>query len=96
MPDRDDLSQFIGRKPFRRKRTSSGEEAGLPTSSVPRERVYCANERKFIRFKDVYTVWEFGPGRAFRMRFCKWCDTMVQEKEFNLLKSLEESFMGKE
>jgi len=85
MPDRDDLSQFLGRKPYRRRRTSTGADAGMPRDlEIPRERVYCMNERRFIRYKDLYTVWEFGPGRAFRMRFCKWCDTMVAEKEFNL------------
>jgi hypothetical protein len=88
MADRDDLSQFLGRKPFRRIRKSSGAEAGMP-HEVARERIHCTGCRKFIRYKDVYTVWEFAPGIAWRMRFCKWCNTMVMEKKFDLTEGTE-------
>ena len=81
--DPDDLSQFVAHAAYRRRRTSSGETAGMPTQVV-RERIHCSQCRKLLRYKEVYTVWEFAPDKAWRMRICQWCDTMVQEKEFNL------------
>ena len=94
--DGDDLSKYVGRnmrkddgeafiytlKPRRRIRTSDG----LPTLEFPRERVWCRDCRKFIRFKDLFTDWEFERGKAFRLRFHKTCGSMVQEKEFDLTK----------
>jgi hypothetical protein len=84
MTDHDDLSRYMGRRPYRRKRVSSGETAGLPSTDMPRERIHCIGCRKFRRYKDVYSVFEFGPGIAWRMRVCKFCGTVVQEKTFDL------------
>ena|SRR5437660_778069 len=81
--DKHDLSSHVARSAFRRARVSHGLTAGIP-KDLPRERIHCRGCKKYITYRQVYTVWEFAPGRAWRMRACRYCHTMVEEKEFDL------------
>ena len=101
-----DLSRYVGRnmskqedlyfeprlKPYRRKKVSHGEWAGIPAlDTFKNERVWCPGCYKVRRFKDLYSVYELAPNKAWQMRFCKYCDTMCTEKEYDLSEAEESS-----